>query len=396
SIQLKGVVNDIAPVEISGQLNPLGSPATADVKLDFKDIELSPLGPYIAKYTGHTFEKGALSLAIGFKLDNRTIDSSDVVTLEQFTLGESNGSADALKLPITLAIALLKDSSGQIVIDVPVQGSLDDPSFRIGRVVWRVISNLLAKAATSPFALLGSMFGGGGEELAFQKFEPGVTTPLDSESGKLATVAKALANRPSLKLDLAGGFDPVADRIALQRARVESEIRSEFSGVRDTVADTQVGGDTVMSQANRDLTVARLFAAAFPDLVSPAPEPVAPQPAPAVEESPRSPGFIARVRRFFSGSGQEAPPQPQSTAVTAASPSPAPTPAFPAPSFTTDEMITRLADRIAIGENDLFTLANARAQHLRGALLQSGEVAPERVFVVSPVATGSRVELRLK
>lgn len=59
-------------------------------------------------------------------------------------------------------------------------------------------------------------------------------------------------------------------------------------------------------------------------------------------------------------------------------------------------MIARLAAKVVIDESELLALANARAQHLRGAIIQSGDVAPERVFIVAPVATGSRVELRLK
>ncbi len=398
SIQLKGVVNDTAPVEISGQLNPLGSPATADVKLDFKDIELSPMGSYIAKYTGHAFERGALSLAIEFKLNNRTIDSSDVVTLEQFTLGEKNESADALKLPITLAIALLKDSSGQIVIDVPVQGSLDDPNFRIGRVVWRVISNLLAKAATSPFALLGSMFGGGGEELAFQKFEPGATAILETEAGKRATVIKALANRPALKLDLAGGFDPTADRLALQHAKLEEQIRSEFLTAKSAGTNVQASDESPMSQEDRDRAVGRLFAAAFPDLVAPmpSPEPVPTPPSSPAENGNRHSGFIERIRRLFTGSERGSLPPPSTAPVTSESSSHVSPPAEPMHSFSTEEMIARLAEKVVVEENDLLALANARAQNLRGAILQTGEIAPERVFIVSPATTGSRVELKLK
>lgn len=398
SIQLKGVVNDTAPVEISGQLNPLGSPATADVKLDFKDIELSPMGPYIAKYAGYAFERGALSLAIEFKLNNRTIDSSDVVTLEQFTLGEKNESPDALKLPITLAIALLKDSSGQIVIDVPVQGSLDDPNFRIGRVVWRVISNLLAKAATSPFALLGSMFGGGGEELAFQKFEPGVTTPLESEAGKRATLIKALANRPALKLDLAGGFDPAADRLALQRAKLEEQIRSENQATRSAGTTKRANDDSPMPQEDRDRCVGRLFAATFPDLVAPvpSPEPLPAQPSPPADNGNRGSSFIERMRRLFTGSERESLPPPATAPVTTDISPPVSLPAEPMHSFSTEEMIARLAEKVVVEENDLLALANTRAQNLRGAILQTGEIAPERVFVVSPVATGSRVELKLR
>jgi len=79
-------------------------------------------------------------------------------------------------------VALLKDTDGRIVIDVPVAGSLDDPDFRIGQAVERVIVDRLSKAAVSPFSLLGAMFGGAGDELAYQEFAPGAVTPLPAEA----------------------------------------------------------------------------------------------------------------------------------------------------------------------------------------------------------------------
>lgn len=402
-LQLKGVVNETAPVEITGKLNPLGTPPSADVKLDFKGIELSPLAPYVAKYAGYALERGALTLAVEFKLNNRTIDSSDVITLDQFSLGEKNESPDALKVPITLAIALLKDRSGRIVIDVPIQGSLDDPNFRIGRVVMRVVGNLLAKAATSPFALLGSMFGGGGDDLAFQAFAAGEVTPLESEAKKLETVTKALANRPALRLDLAGSYDPVADRAALQRMELEHQIRARALENRQPQAGSatpaSADGKIVITDEERARILSSLHAAAFPELAPPAPPAIAETAASAPTARPADSdgGILKRVRRLFSRN-DENPPQSATSPTTPASADPEEKPASSAqaPALSVEEMTAHLIEKITIDDEALRRLATTRAQRIRAQLLQSGDVAPERVFVVASVATGSRVELRLK
>ena len=81
------------------------------------------------------------------------------------TLGEKNNSPDATSLPVKLGIALLKDRNGRISIDAPLSGRTDDPKFKVGPIIWQVVINLLEKAATSPFSLLGAAFGGG-EELS--------------------------------------------------------------------------------------------------------------------------------------------------------------------------------------------------------------------------------------
>lgn len=402
-LQLKGVINETAPVEITGKLNPLGTPPSADVKLDFKGIELSPLAPYVAKYAGYALERGALTLAVEFKLNNRSIDSSDVITLDQFALGEKNESPDALKMPITLAIALLKDRSGRIVIDVPIQGSLDDPNFRIGRVVMRVIGNLLAKAATSPFALLGSMFGGGGDDLAFQAFAAGEVTPLESEAKKLETVTKALANRPALRLDLAGSYDPVADRAALQRMELEHQIRARALENRPSQAGSatpaSADGEIVITDEERARILSSLHAAAFPELAPPTPPPVAETAASAPPARPADSdgGILKRVRRLFSHNDQN-PSQTAPSPATPASSDPEEKPASSpqTPALNVEEMTAHLIEKITIDDETLRRLATTRAQRIRAQLLQSGDVAPERVFVVAPVATGSRVELRLK
>lgn len=404
-VKLTAVVNETAPVTISGRLNPLGNPAFADVKLEFKSIELSPVAPYVAKYAGYGLERGALSLDIHFTLNDRKIQSADVATLDQFTLGAKNDSPDAVKLPITLAIALLKDRSGRIVLDVPIEGSLDDPNFRIGRVVWRVIGNLIAKAATSPFALLGSMFGGGGDELAFQLFTPGAATHLASEEKKLETVTNALINRPQLRLDLAGSYDPTSDRTALQLQDVERRILETAKAAR-VAGGSGVASSAEISAEETASALASLYTAAFPESAS---TPIASNKTGSPQLVPSSPpeeqarptdsdgGFLRRIRRLFSRDQKTAPSDSKVSsqpAVTATEPSTSTTPTAPLPSL--DDMRSRLAERVEIDDNALVELAQQRAQSIRARLLESKDIAADRVFIVTPIAKGPRVELRLK
>ena len=99
------------------------------------------------------------------------------------------------------ATALLKDRNGVIELDVPVTGSIDDPKFRIGPIVWQVIKNLLVKAVTAPFALLGSLFAGA-EEAQFVDFAPGSATLDPASAGRLAALSKSLVEKPAIKLDV--------------------------------------------------------------------------------------------------------------------------------------------------------------------------------------------------
>ena len=161
-----------------------------------------------------------------YDIVGKKLSSKNVITLDQFTFGEKVDSPDATHLPVRLAVAILKDRDGKIVLDVPVEGSLDDPQFRIGKVVTRAIVNILEKVATSPFSLIGAVFGGGGEELGYQDFAPGSAELSPDNVKKLDTMVKALYARPALQLEISGSVDPASDRDGLQRVALEKEIRT--------------------------------------------------------------------------------------------------------------------------------------------------------------------------
>jgi uncharacterized protein involved in outer membrane biogenesis len=225
-VELRGKVDNIAPVEITGKINPLARDLFLDIKANATDIELPPLSPYSVKYAGYGIERGKLSVKVKYLVENRKLTAENNVYLDQLTFGEKVESPTATKLPVLLAVALLKDRNGVIDINLPVGGSLDDPQFSVGGIVIQVIVNLIVKAVTAPFALLGSMFGGG-EELAYLEFAPGSAQLDAADETKLKSIAKALTERPGLKLDVGGRVDPAADREGLKRATVENQVKAQ-------------------------------------------------------------------------------------------------------------------------------------------------------------------------
>lgn len=227
SVDLRGRLASQAPLSITGQINPLAGDLFADLKISFRDIELPPLTPYAGKYAGYTIEKGKLSLDLSYLIDKRQIKAENRVFIDQFTFGQKVDSPDALKLPVGLAVSLLKDREGRINLDVPVSGSLDDPKFKLGRVIWQVIVNLLTKAVTAPFALLGSMFGGDGEQLSYLEFAPGSASPDAAGATKLEQLAKALTERQALSLEVSGHVDPAKDRQGLLQGALERKLKAQ-------------------------------------------------------------------------------------------------------------------------------------------------------------------------
>lgn len=390
AVDLKATVDGAGPVAITGQLDPLGAKKSVDLKIDVRNVDLQPVSPYSGKFAGYEIARGKLALDVKFLLDGKKLDSKDVITLNQFTFGAPTNSPDATKLPVRLGVALLKDADGKIVIDVPVQGNMDDPEFRIGKVVMRVVVNLLTKAATSPFSLLGSMFGGGGDELAYQDFSPGAAELLPTETKKLETMVKALTNRPALNVSLDGSYDAAADTYALKQKKLEQTIRRTIREQRHENSPVSPSpGELAISPEEHAAVVKQLFDAKFP----PGTEFGAPlQKAPVVEELPPPPkrGFFGRMadvvtlkklrdgRKEKKEKVEEPPPAAQAVDVAAG------------PSL--EEMTGRLAESMRITDNDLSALAHARAKAVRDYFINVGKIDPERVFLAKDVKNAGAVK----
>ena len=219
-----GKFDGVAPFEIGGRINPLIAGENSDFTVTARGIEMTRFGPYAEKWLGWTIARGKLDLDLRYAIASRKIAASNVATFQPFELGEKSGSPDATKLPVKLGLALLRDGDGKIVIDLPVEGSLDDPKFRIRRVVLRALATVFKKAATSPFKLLAGSGGKDGTgDLDRVPFAPGSASIDPSGLATLEALAKALAARPGLAIEIQGGAGGDAELEALRRAALPAD-----------------------------------------------------------------------------------------------------------------------------------------------------------------------------
>jgi hypothetical protein len=227
AVMIAGKVNGDSPISISGSINPLAPMASVDIKADADRIELPPLTPYTTKYTGYPITGGTLTGDVHYVLANRQLTASNHIILDQLTFGDRLENSAARNLPVRLAVAILKDSQGRIDLRIPVSGSLADPTFSFGRVIWQALLNVILKAATSPFTVLASAIGGTNQELSYIEFSPGYSTLTQAGRSKLAKLAVALKQHPGLKLEISGRVDPKVDRKGLQEAMLEGAIKKQ-------------------------------------------------------------------------------------------------------------------------------------------------------------------------
>jgi hypothetical protein len=344
-VDLAGRVDKVAPLKIIGTINPLSEEAFTDLAITFENMDLTAGGPYSEKYVGYNLSKGKLSFNLKYKISQKQLEAENSIVVDQLTFGEKTNSQDATSLPVLLVVALLQDRKGRIEIDLPIRGDLSDPDFKYGKVVVSTLLNLLTKVVASPFTLLGKLIpgGGGGEELQFIEFQPGSAAVASEETKKIDVLAKALEERPGLRLDITGTADATLDRDALRANKLTEQLRA-------------------MRQRERGKASTKDEALSIDD-----------------------------ERRFVT----ELYEQQRSQLAASAPPQPAGAPSRP---LTLQEMKQQLAASLPVDEAELRSLARQRAEQVRDQLIEVGKLAEERVFLqeTDPTASGNeKVRSRL-
>jgi uncharacterized protein involved in outer membrane biogenesis len=339
-VDLRGKLDDYAPLEITGKINPLKEDLYVDIKARFKDMELSPTTPYAGKYVGYTVEKGKLSFDLKYLIVKKKLESQNSISLDQFTLGEKVESPHATKLPVKLAIALLKDRKGEIKLDIPVTGTLDDPKFSVWGIIFKILLNLIAKAATSPFALLGAVFGGG-EELSYVEFDYGGTALTEPNLKKVDTLIKALHDRPSLKLDIEGHVDIEKDKEELRQYLFNKKLKAQKLTEMVKKGQPAVPVDEIKIEK---------------------------------QEYEKYLKMAYKVEKF---------PKPRNILGIAKD--------LPVP-----EMEKLMLTHIEITDADLRSLASQRSMKVKDTILKSGQVEPERIFILEAKSLAPEKKEKLK
>jgi hypothetical protein len=329
-LKLTGRIDGEGTLDVSGKINPLAATLYTDIAAEAKDIELTRLTPYAIKYAGYAINRGKLSMTVKYHIENGKLDASNHLFLDQLTFGDHDASSTA-NLPVRLAVALLSNAKGEINIELPISGSLSDPQFSIGGVLWRVFVNLITRAVTSPFALIGSAFGGGSDgELGYIQFKPGVSDLTDMGKTKLETLAKALGARPALKLDIIGRYDPATDPDGIKRDHLLDRMK-DLKAKDQSKGGERVGRNDVTIEAGAEY--AKYLAQVYDDTKLP--------------DKPRNVVGLAKT-------------------------------------IPTEEMEKLLMANTPLDANDPRWLADARADVVRHYIEDTGKIPPGRVFLVTP------------
>jgi hypothetical protein len=336
SVDLRGQVNS-APLSVAGRINPLKGDLSLDLQARVRDMEMAPLSPYSGRYIGYGIEKGKISFEAAYQIQHRKLTAQNRLILDQLTFGDKIDNPGATSLPVHLAVALLRDRNGVIDINLPIAGSLDDPQFSIGGIIVKVIGNLITKAVTAPFSLLGSLFGGG-EELSWLAFDPGRAVIPPAGEARLKSLAKALVERPALRLEITGRTGTEAEREGLKRASIERKVRALKAKELAARGESVPAGGVVVTPAEYPALLTKVYKA---------------------ETFPKPRNLIGLQK-----------------------------------SLPVEEMEKLMIANTPVSDDDLAALGNRRALVVKDWLVKHGRVPGERIFVVGarPAAADAKEE----
>jgi len=413
TVDLGGKIDAASPFFISGKINPLARDLQLDLAVVFTNTDLTAITTYLEKYAGRPLNKGKLSMALHYDINQKQLKADNKFQIDHFTLGPRNESTNATKLPVKLAVALLKDRNRQINLDIPLSGRIDDPQFRIAPLMLKVIVNLIVKSATSPFSLLGALVGGG-EELSFVEFEPGRAHIPDVEARKMEKLVKALYERPSLNLEIAGSFDPEKDHAAVAYEKLEHQLKivhlKELADAGkpvpsiETVQLEPAERERLLKQVFMNLGTNQTLVLQVPASVPGTNTFTTVSAGPPVGQSLQAPaskvqGTPARTNRRTSGGNGAADLMAVATkrAPTKRKTSVRPLPTAPEGAPLTPEQIeAKVVAAIQVSADDQRDLIKQRAQAVQSYILKAGKVAPDRLFIITPksVAGSAKGETR--
>ncbi|MDD2828408.1 MAG: DUF748 domain-containing protein [Sulfuricurvum sp.] len=215
-VKLSGGVDQYGMAHVSGKLNTKAPKDFTDIIVNFDNLDIKQYTPYSLEFLGYKIVGGKLYLNLGYVINKGKLNGKNKVLIKQIELGEEK--AGGSPWPLGLVVALLEDSEGVIDIDLPIEGDVNSPDFKYGKVVWQVIGNLFTKAVTSPFKLMGSLMGLDSEDdsLSSVNFEAGEAILLPPEREKLDKLTALMQKRPKLLLKIHGGWESMEDDRALR------------------------------------------------------------------------------------------------------------------------------------------------------------------------------------
>ena len=219
TIDLAAMLDGRAPLTVKGTMTPFAKALGVDTTVSLKNYPLSRLSPYVIQSVGLALTSGQLNLASTVKVADNTMrmkNSIHLKKLETATISKELAQQldNRLPLPLDSAISFLKDSNGDLKLDIPIEGPLAELNVGIADLLITALGKAILPAASSylvyalgPYGALAYVGMKVGENMMKASLAPVVFQPEENElSGEhrsyLERVAKVMQERPDMDINL--------------------------------------------------------------------------------------------------------------------------------------------------------------------------------------------------
>lgn len=224
SVELEGWIAPNGLARVNGTLQASDPYAATDLRVDIRNFDMPTLTPYSAQFAGYAIKQGRLDMDLNYHIRNRQLNADHHIVATDLALGDKVEGGESPGFLVKVAISLMKDKDGKIKLDVPVEGTVDDPQFSYKGIVWRAMKQILGKIATAPFRFLGKLLGIGGDDVELVDFDPGRSDLIPPEREKLDSLAAEMGRKPDLTLSIEGRYDSISDAKGLREAKLQALI----------------------------------------------------------------------------------------------------------------------------------------------------------------------------
>ncbi len=207
---------DGAPLRLETAFLPADPARRAQVEFSLHGLDLVHFTPHSGRWIGREIAQGRLSLDVNARVEDGALVAGNLVDVDRLGFGADVESAEATGLPVGLAVALLQDDEGRIRLDLPVEGRVDAPGFRYGRLVLDALLGVVTRAVSAPFRFLAGLVGLDAEApFDALVFAPGSDELAAPSAALLDQLAPVLVERPALRVSLRGRASAARDGAAL-------------------------------------------------------------------------------------------------------------------------------------------------------------------------------------
>ncbi|WP_282036247.1 DUF748 domain-containing protein [Saccharicrinis aurantiacus] len=161
-------------------------------------LDLHSFSPYTEYHLGYPINSGLFYYTCDIEMNPTELLNENDIFVQDIEFGKSTGDTTAAKVPLKLAMVILKDSKDNVEMNVPVRGNPSEPGFRLGKIMLKTFGKFLVKAAASPFGALGKMVGTTADELDHIPFEYTQDSMAIKQKNTLDKIAKILVKKPDL------------------------------------------------------------------------------------------------------------------------------------------------------------------------------------------------------